>query len=269
MTSRPVPIDRLLDLHDADYGLTGEEAAARRARFGSNDIIVAPPVTWVDLVRDTLRDPMIWFLVGVSALFAVLGDYTEALILAIALVPLVGMDAYLHRRTQASTKGLASRLAATATVSRNGSLITVPARDIVPGDLAEVASGEPFPADGLVVSGVGLQVDESALTGEAHPVRKQPLEYWSAALRSAEATHWVFAGTRLLTGQARLRIVNTGGRRSTARSSVRLSPGATSARRCRPLLAASSRSCWWLPSQCVPCWRRSASCRGTGRSMRS
>jgi Ca2+-transporting ATPase len=211
MTSRPVPIDRLLDLHDADYGLTGEEAAARRARFGSNDIIVAPPVTWVDLVRDTLRDPMIWFLVGVSALFAVLGDYTEALILAIALVPLVGMDAYLHRRTQASTKGLASRLAATATVSRNGSLITVPARDIVPGDLAEVASGEPFPADGLVVSGVGLQVDESALTGEAHPVRKQPLEYWSAALRSAEATHWVFAGTRLLTGQARLRIVNTGG----------------------------------------------------------
>ena len=36
-----------------DRGLTGEEAAARRARFGSNDIIVAPPVTWVDLVRDT------------------------------------------------------------------------------------------------------------------------------------------------------------------------------------------------------------------------
>ncbi len=211
MTSRPVPIDRLQDLHDADRGLTGEEAAARRARFGSNDIIVAPPRTWVDLVLDTLRDPMIWFLVGVSALFAVLGDYTEASILAIALVPLVGMDAYLHRRTQASTQGLASRLAATAAVSRDGSVITVPARDVVPGDLAEVASDESFPADGLVVSGVGLQVDESALTGEAHPVRKQPLGYWSAALRSAEATHWVFAGTRLLTGRARLRIVNTGG----------------------------------------------------------
>ncbi len=211
MTSRPVPIDRLQDLQDADRGLTGEEAAARRARFGANDIIVAPPVTWVDLVRDTLRDPMIWFLLGVSVLFAALGEYTEASILAIALVPLVGMDAYLHRRTQASTQGLASRLAATATVLRDGSAITVPARDVVPGDLAEVASGEPFPADGLVVSGVGLQADESALTGEAHPVRKQPLRSWSVALRSAEAKHWVFAGTRLLTGRARLRVVNTGG----------------------------------------------------------
>jgi Ca2+-transporting ATPase len=211
MPNRPVPVDRLADLFDADRGLTVAEVAARRARFGFNDIVVAPPSTWIDLVRNTARDPMIWFLVGVSALFTLLGDYTEAAILAVALVPLVGMDAYLHRRTQASTQGLASRLAAYATVLREGGPVTVAARDLVPGDLVEVASGEPFPADGLVVSGAELQVDEASLTGEAYPVRKQPIARMSAALRSADASHWVYAGTRLLTGRARLRVVHTGG----------------------------------------------------------
>lgn len=212
MRNRPVPADRIEGLLlDADRGLTGEEVTARRARFGSNDIVLASPLTWIDLARDTARDPMIWFLAGVSALFAALGDYAEASILAVALVPLVGMDAYLHRRTQASTQGLADRLAATANVLRDGASAAVPARDVVPGDLVEVVAGEPFPADGLIVSGDALQSDESALTGEAYPVRKRPLAPMSAALRSAETTHWAFAGTRLLTGRARLRVVHTGG----------------------------------------------------------
>lgn len=206
-----VPVDRLVNLHEPDRGLTAAEVADRRGRFGFNDVIVAPPSTWLDLVRDIARDPMIWFLVGVSALFTLLGDYTEAVILAVALVPLVGMDTYLHRRTQASTRGLASRLAARATVFRDGGTITLPARDVVPGDLVEVSSGEPFPADGLVVFGTELQVDESSLTGEAYPVRKEPIAPIFAAFHAAEAAHWVFAGTRLLTGKARVRLVNTGG----------------------------------------------------------
>jgi Ca2+-transporting ATPase len=121
------------------------------------------------------------------------------------------MDIYLHRRTQASTQGLSSRLAATVTVCRDGEWKHVPAAELVPGDLVEVGSGTPFPADGLVVEGENLQVDESVLTGESLPVRKQP--YTPAAQPAAQAPghHWAFAGTRLLTGQARVRIVYTGG----------------------------------------------------------
>jgi Ca2+-transporting ATPase len=113
MPQRPVPADRLPDLQrDPALGLSEMEAADRRARFGWNDIVVAPPSTWVDLLRNTLRDPQIWFLVVVSGLFLITGDHAEAIILILAMVPLVGMDAFLHRRTQASTQGLASRLAA-------------------------------------------------------------------------------------------------------------------------------------------------------------
>ena len=210
---RSVPIERL-DLHlDAEQGLAGADVAARRQRYGPNAVIEAARRPAWDLVRDTVKDPMIWFLAGTAVLYAALGDRTEALTLLAALVPLVGMDAFLHRRTQASTEGLSSRLATTATVVRDGRSIQVPAADVVPGDLAVVAVGDPFPADGLVLDGRDLQADESALTGEAYPVAKTPVPALPAGVAEpiVDGAHWGLAGTRLLTGRARLRVVFTGG----------------------------------------------------------
>src|SRR5690606_107061 len=124
----------------------------------------------------------------------------------------------LHRRTQASTEGLAGRLAARARVMRDGVTVEIPAREIVPGDVVIVAAAESFPADGVLIGGTNLQADESALTGEALPVRKRPFD--SASMRcdvetesrevSIEHDHWAAAGTRLLTGEAHLRVVVTG-----------------------------------------------------------
>ena len=68
-------------------------------------------------MRDTAKDPMLWFLAGTSALYAAVGQGVEALTLVVAILPLAGMDVVLHRRTQASTEGLASRLASRARVS--------------------------------------------------------------------------------------------------------------------------------------------------------
>ena len=141
----------------------------RRQEYGPNDIVETPPHPWWDLLRDTAKDPMLWFFAGVGVLYLVIGQRTEALTLLVAILPLLGMDVYLHRRTQASTAGLKSRLAATAKVVRDDSVATIPAVDLVPGDLVIVPPGEPFPADALVLEGTGLQVDESALTGEAYP----------------------------------------------------------------------------------------------------
>lgn len=212
MPARSIPPDRLVDGSTRTTGLTSDEVNLRRKLFGFNDILVAPPSTWFDLIKDTLRDPMIWFLVVVSTLFLSLGEIKEALVLIAAIAPLVGMDAYLHRRTQASTQGLASRLASTAKVIRNGMPAVLPAREIVPGDLVEVKAGEAFPADGVFIDGHELQVDESSLTGEAYPVRKTSLtDLQTARSQSVDTEHWAFAGTRLLTGTARLQIVSTGG----------------------------------------------------------
>ncbi|MFN9778930.1 MAG: cation-translocating P-type ATPase [Alphaproteobacteria bacterium] len=209
MSLRPIPEMARADLASGSEGLTVGEAAARLARLGPNDILVVPPSSWKETLGDTLRDPMIWFLAGVSLLFAALGDYAEATVLALALVPLLGMDAWLHRRTQASTQGLASRLATQAVVIRSGAAHLVSAQDVVVGDLVEVQAGEPFPADGILVEGDSAQVDESAMTGESWPVRKVP--FASAHVPPAlDMTQWCLAGTRLLTGPARVRVMATG-----------------------------------------------------------
>ena len=167
---------------------------------------------WLEVVRSTIQDPMVWFLIVTAALFVWLGDYTEAIILLAALVPIAGMDAYLHRRTQASTEGLSGRIASRARVQRGGREEDVAAEDLVPGDLAIISAGSYFPADGLILAGDNLQADESTLTGEALPVRKQILESIPSGGESAsvDGINWGMAGTRLLTGEARIRIVHTG-----------------------------------------------------------
>src|SRR5690606_7138455 len=158
-------------------------------------------------VRDTLRDPMLWFLIGTAALFTWLGDRIEAFILLLAIIPLIGMDAFLHRRTQASTQGLSSRLAGSARALRDGAWIQLRARDLVPGDLVEVRAGEPVPADGLLQSGENVQLDESMLSGESLPVTKHP---FAVDQVTAAQDNWLAAGTRLLTGVARVHILHTG-----------------------------------------------------------
>jgi Ca2+-transporting ATPase len=85
------------------------------------------------------------------------------------------MDAFLHRRIQASTEGLSRQLAQKARVVRNGGRVEIPASELVPGDLVRVSTGESFPADGLIVAGENLQADESSLTGGAYPAAKRPL----------------------------------------------------------------------------------------------
>jgi Ca2+-transporting ATPase len=155
---------------------------------------------------------MLWFLLGTGALYLMLGDRLEAVTLLVALVPLAGMDVVLHWRTRAATEGLRSRLATHAVVVRDGVPVRVAAVDLVPGDLVRVAAGEPFPADGVVVAGAELQADESTLTGESLPVRKRPLATVPAPDEAAvPGTHWALAGTRLLTGDAHVRIAFTGG----------------------------------------------------------
>jgi Ca2+-transporting ATPase len=210
---RTVPLDRLEGLSQPDQGLTSEQVAVRSQRFGPNLILETERGGWWLLVRATLADPMVWFLLGTSLLFAFVGEWTEAIIMLVALVPFLGMDAFLHRRTHASTAGLSSRLASVATVLRDGAEIAVAATELVPGDLVVVGVGEAFPADGLVVRGEELQADESTLTGEAYPVRKLPLAGLARLDDEAkvDSQHWGFAGTRLLTGKAWLRVVHTGG----------------------------------------------------------
>lgn len=209
---RSLPITRINASLTPDWSLDDGAVAERKTRHGLNDIIEEYPNRWIELIKDTCRDPMIWFLIGTSILFAIMRNYNQAIILLLATLPLIGMDAFLHWRTQASTRSLGSKLAVYATVIRNGKTRKISVRELVPGDLVIVDSGDPFPADGIIVTGNNIQVDESILTGESFPVTKQILTILpeGSTEPTIDSLHWGFAGTRLLMGKALLRIVFTG-----------------------------------------------------------
>ncbi|MEJ8836094.1 cation-translocating P-type ATPase [Ramlibacter sp. AN1133] len=207
MSQRRIALERLPA--PCTMGLASTQVAAQRS-FGLNDIVPPTASGWRVVARDTARDPMLWFLALTAGLFGLLGQVTESVTLLVAMAPLLGMDAYLHRRTTASSAGLASRLASSARVLRDDVWQEIVSRELVPGDLVEVTAGEYLPADGLLVWGDGIQVDESTLTGESLPVAKRSMDPAEPLPPSASEEHWCMAGTRLLTGTARVRIVCTG-----------------------------------------------------------
>ena len=150
---RRLPVDRLRDL-SAGRGLTAAEVRARRESYGTNDIAEVAPHPWRDLVRDTARDPMIWFLVGTGVPLrrARRPDRGVTLLVGDRAAGRHGRrPAPAHPRLDRGAREPAGRVG--HGVERDGARHrSIPALEIVPGDLALVAAGEPFPADGLVVA---------------------------------------------------------------------------------------------------------------------
>lgn len=208
---RKLPLKRIEFSISKDWSLNDKAVEKRKLIYGTNDIIQIYTNRWIEIIIDTIQDPMIWFLVAASFLFALLKQYNQTLILLIATIPLICMDAFLHWRTQASTRGLSSQLSSFSTVIRDGKEISISSSELVPGDLVIIMPGKFFPADGIILDGQEIQVNEAALTGEAFPVQKKKLENVPENIEEPliEDKYWAFAGTNLLTGSVLLRIVYT------------------------------------------------------------
>jgi Ca2+-transporting ATPase len=209
-----VSLLKLKGLPRVAEGLSGAEVSAQRARFGSNDLLERAGNPWSELLGETLKDPMIWFLIAIGVVFFLVGERAEAVLLFVATVPLVGMDVFLHWRTQASTSTLRSQMATHSIVVREGRNLRVDSKGIVPGDLVVLSAADSIlPADGLLETSDSIQVDESMLTGEALPIRKRAIS--SAKIENSvevllEPGVLGFAGTRVLTGSGQLRNLSTG-----------------------------------------------------------
>ncbi len=199
-------LESLRHLKLTPEGLTDEQVLQQRAQFGSNNIAHKKIHPWWIIVSETARDPMILLLCFAATIFLVLRDYAEAMGLFAASIPLIFMDVYLHRRTQASMEGLRDHLTALVRVRRGGQELEIRSTDIVPGDIVLVKSGELIPADGVLTKVASLQIDESLLTGESLPVSKVT----GVLDGSLQDNSCVFAGCRVLRGEGELRITSTG-----------------------------------------------------------
>lgn len=204
--------DSQSDVDLSERGLSQAEADSRRLRYGSNDILGSPQKHLGKIVRDSLRDPMLWFLVIVSLVYFSIGQSQEALVLLLAIAPIITMDLYLHRRTNNALRSLKGNIASCARVLRDDSIRELASEELVPGDLVVVRPGEFVPADGILLRGESIQIDESLLSGEAFPCNKIPVGSGTSRPSPyiAQAENCCYAGTRILRGEARIRVAQTG-----------------------------------------------------------
>ena len=178
---------------DRKLGLSAAEAQRRLAQFGANAIADKPTPAW-KLLAAKFWAPVPWMLEAVIVLQLLLGRRLEALVIAALLVFNAVVAFVQERRAKDALALLRKQLHVTARVLRDGRWQSIPAEQVVPGDIVHVRAGDLVPADLLLFDGA-VALDQAALTGESLPVDAGPGKpaYTGAVVRQGEASGEVTA----------------------------------------------------------------------------
>lgn len=195
---------------DADNkGLDSTEAGHRLERYGPNRIDTAKAESWAITLLRQFVSPMIGILLVAFLITLMLQEYADAGAIALILILNASLGFWQERKAARDVQALAQLSAPSSTVVRDGKSITLPAEELVPGDIVLLESGNKVPADVRVFSATNLQVDESMLTGESDAVTKGTAAV-EASASIAERTGMAFSGTLVRSGRARAMVVATG-----------------------------------------------------------
>ncbi|MDX3633408.1 cation-translocating P-type ATPase [Streptomyces europaeiscabiei] len=186
----------------AEAGLSAEEAARRLEVHGLNELPEEPRTPVWRRVLQQLRDPLILVLLVAAALTIATGDLSDAAVILLVITVNTVVGVVQEVRAEAAVMALSAMSAPAARVVRDGEERSVPAAEVVPGDLVLLAEGDIVPADGEVQAAALLLADESSLTGESVPVEKAPD---GDAARGA-----VSAGTVIVRGHGGVLVTATG-----------------------------------------------------------
>ena len=193
-----------------ETGLSSTQAQERLARHGPNRLPEAPPRSPWRVLLGQFKSILILILIGAAVLAALVGSVKDAVvILAVVIInALVGF--YQEYRAERSLDALKSMLPVKARVRRDGISQLISADEVVPGDVLLLEAGDSVAADGRLGLAVGLEIDESALTGESQPVGKQatPLAALEAPL--GDRINLAYMNTLLTRGRAELIVTATG-----------------------------------------------------------
>ncbi len=190
-------------------GLTEAEAQAKLAQVGPNELKASERVSAWRLLLEQFKNVLIIILLAATALSVALGHGLESLVIAVIVLFAVLLGFIQEYRAERAIESLRKLAAPHATVVRDGAERKIPARDVVPGDVVVLHTGDRVPADGRLLESVNLQAEEAALTGESVAVEKhvQPLE---GELAVGDRKNVVHAGTAVTYGRGRAAVVATG-----------------------------------------------------------
>src|SRR5580700_1242034 len=207
------PLTQLLNqLATKPAGLTETEARSRLTKYGPNDAsTVKRSPLWLQFLA-RFRNPLVIILIVASGLSAATGDVPSFVIIITIVMLSIAFDFVQEVRAQNAVEALRRSVAVQATVRRDGSSVSVPIHQLVPGDIVELIAGDLVPADSRLLESRDLFVNQALLTGEPYPAEKQASDTASGAENPAGASNAVFAGTSVISGTATIAICRTGAR---------------------------------------------------------
>lgn len=156
------------------FGLTSEEAQRRRSTSGSNTLAEPPRSHPIRIFFTQFRDVMVMILLAATAVSAILGEYADALTIAVIVLLNALLGFVQEYRTEKTLLALREMTAPTAHVWRDGKLQILPAEQLVCGDRIHLEAGDLVPADALILTGANICAVEAILTGESGAVTKSP-----------------------------------------------------------------------------------------------
>ena len=190
-------------------GLTQKQAEKLLTEYGSNSIEENKGSGALRIFVGQFRDVMVMILLAATIVSVFLGEIYDA----VTIITIVLLNAVLgfvqEYRTEKTLEALASMTAPTAKVRRDGKLITIKAKELVPGDVIELSAGDRVPADCVILECTGLFADESMLNGESEAVLKtsgSPNDKDNSLNRSCIA----YSGTMITKGNAECLVTATG-----------------------------------------------------------
>ncbi|MGN6385078.1 MAG: magnesium-translocating P-type ATPase [Verrucomicrobiota bacterium] len=205
-----IDVSRLFsELHCNPDGLSGGEAELRLQRYGANELNPKKTGGAIALLIGQFKTPIVLILLSAAGLSLFLRDATDAFII-LFIIAVSGMLGFWQEKTaNNAVKELLALVEIKAAVLRDGKQQELPVRQIVPGDIVIVNTGDVVPADGRILESKNLFVDEATLTGETFPAQKFPGLIEPNATFS-QRTNVLFMGTHVISGTGRFVAVGTG-----------------------------------------------------------
>ncbi|KAL4130426.1 hypothetical protein PRIC2_006423 [Phytophthora ramorum] len=198
---------------DANYGLSELAVRERQQECGLNELAGDEDESIVIKFVSQFKDPLIMLLMASGVVSVAMGHTDDAVSIAVAITIVVTVAFVQEYRSEKTLEALKELVPPRCKALRDGAVIDMLAKELVPGDIVVVDVGDRVPADARLVEAVELEVDESNLTGENAPVAKITGAIADSHLHPvAERKNVIYMGTLVRAGRGRAVVVGTGSR---------------------------------------------------------
>ena len=191
------------DYHtDLDQGLSTAEAEHRQAQYGANELTAKPQSNLLRFLKQ-FNNSIIYILAAAAIMTFFMHHYSDSIVIGLVIIANAFIGFFQERSADNALAKIKALLVSEAVVIRNGQKISLPSRDLVPGDVVQLEAGDTVPADLRLVEADNLKIQESALTGETDSVDKIEEPIIATDLPLAERANQAFASTAVTNGSGR------------------------------------------------------------------